>query len=80
MTPDAKKTQNARHRERHYEPHPTTPKHEKSPEFLGIPGFVRLAGGNIFGRGRRIRTLGTQFWSGCGKDMSGHITASFPHG
>ena len=49
------------------------PKHEKIPEFQGIPGF-------ICGRGRRIRTLGTRFWSGCGKSMNGHTTACFPRG
>ncbi|WP_207710193.1 hypothetical protein, partial [Neglectibacter sp. X4] len=31
------------------------PKHKKSPEFQGIPG-------QVCGRGRRIRTLGTRFW------------------
>ncbi len=73
MTPDTKKAQNTRHRERLHKPHPTTQKHEKIPEFQGIPGF-------ICGRGRRIRTLGTRFWSGCGKSMSKHTAASFPHG
>ncbi len=73
MALDTKKAQNAHHRERQSRTHTATPKHKKSPGFQGTPG-------QVCGRGSKIRTHGTRFWSGCGKSMSKHTAASFPHG